>query len=59
MTIYDHIVNFKIIAKYVPRGFDENTAPALNGMGPSQNILPVDRNATFFFTYTSGQFTQM
>ena len=43
-----------MIFRYIPVGEDDLTHPGLEAMGPDRNQLPIDRNVTFFFSYTEG-----
>ena len=45
---------FQVIYRYIPVGEDDLTYPGLEAMGPDRNQLPIDRNVTFFFSYTEG-----
>ena len=44
----------QVIYRYIPVGEDDLTHPGLEAMGPDRNQLPIDRNVTFFFSYTEG-----
>ena len=40
--------------KWVPNGRDEATGDPMEALGPNGNMLPLDRNVTFFFDYLQG-----
>ena len=54
VVIYDKIVGFRAIPRYIPDGLDPDTHGGFGALGPDKNQLPRDYNVTFFFDYITG-----
>ena len=54
-TIFEPIIDFEVVLKYIPTVFDVNTHAGFSAGGYYKNKLPLGNEVTFFFEYIKGK----
>ena len=54
-TIFEPIIDFEVVLKYIPTVFDSNTHAGFSAGGYYKNKLPLGNEVTFFFEYKKGK----